>query len=147
MKKLLWGLLAILLLGLISGCSKKVNISKEELIYKNNKLGFSLVFPESWKDKYRIEENEMGITVYFKPKEKVEDGYGELFSIIKKSDDLDEKSFDTIGEHRYFEAKGNTYIIGGPTDLSFPEEHSGFKTFLKMNGERIDVLKTLEIID
>ena len=37
-------------------------------IYKNEKLGFSITFPDSWKGKYTIEEKDNGIWVYFKPK-------------------------------------------------------------------------------
>lgn len=147
MKKLLFFLTVLSLFVLVVGCSKEVSNNKESSIYKNNKLGFSLTFPESWKDKYRIEESEIGIMVYFKPTEKAEDGDGKLFGIIKKSDDLDEDYFNTIGKQRYFEAKGITYVIGGPTDVNFPEDHSEFNVFLKMTDECVDVLKTLKVID
>lgn len=145
---LLYCLTTLLLLILVVGCSKKANISNEPNAFKSDKLGFSLTFPESWKDKYRIEENDMGITVYFKPQEKVEDGQGRLFTLInKKSPNLHEDTLDTISDQRYFDAKGVTYVIGGPTDINFPEDHPEFNTFLKMGGERKEVLSTLKIID
>jgi hypothetical protein len=149
MKKLLvWCLITLLLLISIVGCSRKADISKEPEMFKSDKFGFSLIFPETWKDKYRIEENDRGIIVYFKPQEKVEAGYGRLFTLINKnSPNLHEDSLDTICDQRYFEAKGVTYVIGGPTDINFPENHAEFNVFLKMNGERKEVLNTLEIID
>ncbi|GCD11581.1 MULTISPECIES: hypothetical protein [Clostridium] len=149
MKKILLYCLTILsLLVLLVGCSKKVNDSNKPEMFKSDKLGFSIVFPKTWKDKYRVEENDMGITVYFKPKEKAEGGYGKLFAFINKnSANFYEDSLDTICDQRYFEAKGATYVIGGPTDLNFPEEHPEFNTFLKMKGELKEVLKTLKIID
>ncbi|MBU3144083.1 hypothetical protein [Clostridium sp. CF012] len=149
MKKTLLCCLTILsLLVLLVGCSNKVNDSNKPEMFKSDKLGFSVVFPETWKDKYKIEENDMGITVYFKPKEKAEGGYGKLFTFINKnSANLYEDSLDAVCDQRYFEAKGATYVIGGPTDVNFPENHPEFNTFLKMKGELKEVLKTLKIID
>ncbi|MGH4123433.1 MAG: hypothetical protein ACREV6_10960 [Clostridium sp.] len=149
MKKILLYCLTILsLLILLAGCSKKVNDNNKPEMFKSDKLGFSIVFPETWKDKYRIEENDMGITVYFKPKEKIEDCYGKLFAFTNKNSvNFYEDSFDTVCDQRYFEAKGVTYVIGGPTDVNFPEDHSEFNTFLKMKGELKEALKTLKIID
>lgn len=117
----------------------------EQLQFKSSKLGFLLVFPKSWKYKYRVEESDMGITVYFKPKKKVEDICGEFFSIINtESLDLNENFYDTIGDKKYFEAKNIKYFIGGPTDFAFPEEHPESNMFRKMKLEVEDVLKTLE---
>lgn len=115
------------------------------LKFKSSKLGFSLVFPKSWKDKYRIEESDMGIVVYFKPKEKLEYKCGEFFSIINTtSPNFNENFYDAIGDNRYFEANNIKYFIGGPTDFAFPDDHPESKTFSKMNLEVADILKTLE---
>ena len=145
MKKKLLSLCSLTILALLVltvGCSKQSNL------FKSNKLGFSLAFPDSWKDKYRIEENDMGITVYFETVEKTKDGSGMLFTFINKaSDNLNEDHFDTIGDIRYFKVKDVTYVIGGPMDVSFPWDHAEFKTFLKMNEERKEVINTLEILE
>jgi hypothetical protein len=49
MKKLLLWCLTTLLLISIVGCSKKADISKESEMFKSDKFGFSLIFPETWK--------------------------------------------------------------------------------------------------
>lgn len=118
--------------------------SKAETEYNSKKFGLSMIFPESWKDKYIVEEDDSGITVYFKPGEKAKDEYsGQLFSIVKKTDDLPEWMYDTVGE-RYFKKDDVTFLIGGPTDVSFPPEHPEFMTFSKMQQEIPEVLKTLK---
>ncbi|QEK11412.1 YARHG domain-containing protein [Crassaminicella thermophila] len=115
------------------------------LQFKSSKLGFSLTFPKSWEGKYRVEEYDMGITVYFKPKEQMKDMCGEFFSIINtESADLNENSYDTIGDKRYFEVNDIKYFIGRPTDFAFPEDHPESKVFYKMNLEVEEVLKTLK---
>ena len=41
-------------------------LADDEIIYKNNTLGFSLMFPKEWKDKYAIEESKDNISVFNK---------------------------------------------------------------------------------
>jgi tetratricopeptide (TPR) repeat protein len=114
-------------------------------IYKNDKLGFSIKFPESWKGKYTIKESDDGIRVYFKPSKKALDGLGFLFGVIKKSDNLDESHFDTVSRKiRYFKAKGITYVVGGPTDVNFSENHPEFNVFINMSREAAQVVETLK---
>lgn len=159
MKKLLISILIIMSLISIIGCSRKeisnqneakdpkteaeVIIESDE--FKSRNLGFSLVFPESWKNKYKIVEDDTSITVYFKPKEKVEDGMGMFFTIIKKTDDLDENMYDSIyGCEKYYEINGVTYFLGGTTDLGFYENHPEINTFLNMKSEVSEIIKTLK---
>lgn len=132
MKKSSKGLIIfLLLLALVVGCSKSK--SRE---FKSEKLGFLLSFPESWEDKYFIEENDTSLSVYFKPKEKLDHTGGLFFTIIKKTDDLNEEMYDSIYDvERYFEANGVTYFIGGPTDLNFPENHPELNVFLDMKSK------------
>lgn len=123
----------------------EIQITDQTEKYQSAKFGLSMEFPSSCKGKYMVEENESGIDVYFKPKQKVDDGMGLLFSIIKKTNDLDEGMYDSIsGAKKYYEVNGVTYLVGGPTDVSFPETHPEFKTFLKIKADIPEVLKTLK---
>lgn len=113
--------------------------------FKSDKFGLSMEFPSSWKGKHRVEESESGIDVYFKPKQKADyEDDGWLFSIIKKTDDLDEGMYDSVGLIKYYKKNGITYFIGGPTDVRFSDAHPEFQTFLKMVPEVPEVLKTLK---
>ncbi|SDF39360.1 hypothetical protein SAMN04488542_11032 [Fontibacillus panacisegetis] len=83
---------------------------QEDILYTNNKLGFSLRFPISWKDYYSIvdQDNETGIDVYFIGKSMAskneDDEYSTvrglyLFSIASESSILDSMdSLDSISE-------------------------------------------------
>lgn len=116
-----------------------------EMEYKSKKFGFSITFPEGWRGKYRVEEKDNCVAVYFQPKEKVGEGVGLLFSIIKKTNDLDEGMYDSIyGCDKYYKINGETYFLGGPTDVNFPETHPEFKTFLAIKKEIPQVMKTLK---
>lgn len=122
----------------------KPKVSSGEL-YKNDKLGFSINFPESWQGKYTIKEIDGGIGVYFKPNKDENKGYGLLFAIIKKGPDLDENHFDTVSKNiRYFNAKGITYVVGGPTDFNFDEKHPEVNVFMKMSREAGTVAETIK---
>ena len=111
--------------------------------YKNEKLGFSLSMPKSWSGKYRIQEQQEGIRVFFKPVNAAGDYDGALFYIIDKSN-VDEDFLDTVGEPRSFTAKGIEYIVGGPTDLRFDPEHPEFTDFTKMVEEVSKVVGTIK---
>lgn len=114
--------------------------------YKNDKLGFSFTIPNDWKGKYRIEEDNMHISVYFVPKQKTTDsGSGLLFTIINtKSKDFHEGSLDTFPGKKYFEAKGATYFIGGTTDIGFNENHPEYSIYKKLRSEVPNIIKTIK---
>ena len=133
---------------LIVNATKNVSgapIVKSENIYKNEKLGFSITFPDSWKGKYTVEEKDNGIRVCYKPKVNIQDqGSGFLFTVLKNTPDLSDQ-LDTVSyKMRYFKAKGITYIIGGPTDMPFDSNHPEFQTYLKMTREKPQVVETLK---
>lgn len=124
---------------------QKNEVKGSKMEFKSKKFGFSLTFPESWRDKYRVEEKDDCVAVYFQPKEKVGNGLGLLFAIIKKTKDLDENMYDSIyGCEKYYKINGETYFLGGPTDVNFPETHPEFKTFLNIKKEIPQVMKTLK---
>ncbi|MNP10186.1 hypothetical protein D3C76_1023260 [compost metagenome] len=119
----------------------------EPQVYTNNSFGFSLTFPVSWKDKYTVKEADNGIYVFMKLQNSQYTGEGYLFAILKKGADLNEDHFDRVGtDNRYFESKGITYVIGGPTDLPIDTEGPNFQSYIKMSKERPSVIKTLKAI-
>ena len=119
----------------------------EPQVYTNNSFGFSLTFPVSWKDKYTVKEADNGIYVFMKLQNSQYTGEGYLFAILKKGPDLDESMFDTVTkEKRYFDARGITYVIGGPTDLPIDTEGPNFQSYITMSKERASVVMTLKAI-
>lgn len=120
-------------------------ISSASQKYVSNNLGFSITFPASWKNKYSVIEDNNGLAVYFKPVSHPVAGAGLLFRIVKKTPNLDEGMLDTInGAKRYFTAKGTTFVIGGPTDVNFPENNPEFGTYRQLSSESASVINTIE---
>lgn len=111
--------------------------------YTNKELGFSISFPDFWKDKYIIKEEEEGIYVYYKSAQEILPGEGLLFEIIRLTPSSEE-FLDFIGNKRYFSAKGVTYVIGGTTGLSYPPDYSDFSSFKQLSESRAIALSTLK---
>lgn len=116
--------------------------------YNSKSLGFAIDFPESWKGHYEVVEGTDFLRVSFKPSKKplTHEGEGVLFIILKKTPDLNEAAYDTVGSVKHFEAKGTTYLIGGPLDFSMEENHPEVKKYMEMMKERPNVLKTIKAI-
>lgn len=114
-------------------------------LYKNDKLGFSINFPDSWKGKYTIKESDDGIRVFFKASSENPQGTGFLFGVLKKGDNLEENTFDTVSTKvRYFNANSITYVVGGPTGLSFDDKYPEYPVFYKVMKEISEVVETLK---
>jgi hypothetical protein len=112
--------------------------------YQNHSLGIGFSIPKSWEGKYRIEATDESITVYFLPKEKAGyDNAGMLFTIVKRSKDVYESMLDGLGK-RYIKAKNVIYVVGGPTDVNFPDNHKEFKDFLEVHRKVLDVVATID---
>jgi hypothetical protein len=63
-------------------------------VYHSTAMGFTFTLPDSWVDKYRVKEGDGFLTVYFKPSSTIEEGMGNLFSIVKKTSEDDEGFLD-----------------------------------------------------
>lgn len=126
----------------------KPNPSNKSEQYASKNLGFTIDFPESWKGHYNVVEGKDYLRVSFKPSKEplTYEGEGVLFMILKKTPDLKEDGYDTIGSSKYFEAKGATYLIGGPLDFPMKENHPEVKEYKEMMKERPNVLKTIKAI-
>ena len=114
--------------------------------YVSNKLGLSVTFPVSWKNKYTVEEDNNGLIVRFKPVGNIKKGEGLLFVIVKRSPSRDEGMLDTIGK-RYVTAKGVAFVIGGPTDVGFPTGNPEYSSYKKLVSELSSVALTIKSIN
>lgn len=116
-------------------------------VYKNPNLKLSITFPASWSGKYRVNETDEGIYVYFTPREKIPDGLGFFFCIRKKSKDFDELQYDSIGGKREIIINGIAYFVGGPLDVNLPEDNPEFRTFLKLTRQVPEVVNSVKGIN
>lgn len=120
----------------------------DNLVYSNTKLGFTLTFPESWKGKYVVEENQKGIAVLYKSI--ANNGKkAQLFGIsiwgnesdwdewYKKGKDMG-VSFRKIGV-----INGKVYIADAPTQAIFSRQVESEK---KDAGEYDKLMSTVDSV-
>lgn len=122
-----------------------------EYTYRNEELGFSFKIPKSWKDMFRIEESSYGIYVFFQPIHPPTEGYGHglLFGIVnqKEISGSGEGVWVTVGSPRKFTTKGETYIVGGFSDVAFDENHVDYKDYSRVYKEISAVVATIKAIE
>lgn len=116
-------------------------------LYINRNFGLSITFPASWNGKYAISEDNAGINVCYKPASHPAEGSGLLFTIKKKTPDLNEDFLDTVGKRNVTNSKGVTFVIGGPTDVGFPPDNPEFSTYKQLTQERSAVVDTIKSAD
>ena len=124
---------------------KKSNESESDL-YKNDSKGFSLIFPQSWKSKYVIEENKDW--VYIKHNSEVK---GNLLSIsFLNKNDWEKMDKEGGIPWPYIKlGKGNGYIyfyikVG---DIQYNvDDKKNYKEWSRMVEEINSIMKTFKII-
>ena len=90
------------------------NIKNTEDVFYCKTLECSFNFPQSWKNKYEIEENDSIVYVYHKGvREKYGVGTGLLFYMGNRTIALQEGWY--------------TYVFGMPTDMQYPIWEGGDK--------------------
>lgn len=125
--------------------TQKSNKAAEDsnLLYKS-KLGFSIKFPSSWKDRYIIKEEQNSMYVYFKATDKnIPQGSGLIFVIMKNNDSADERMYDSIESKTHITVGNITYFVGGPTDVGLDPENKEFNIYSSMKKESSKVLDTI----
>lgn len=125
--------------------SQKSNNPSSE-VYKNINFGLCITFPASWKNNYTIKETSEGIFVYFKPKQKISDGQGLFFCILKKSKALNELMFDSVAGKKELNINGTSYLLGGPTDIGFPDNNPEYSTFRQLKSELPNIINSIKSI-
>lgn len=113
------------------------------LIYKS-KLGFSITFPSSWKDKYVIKDDSNSMYVYFKSSDPNTPKNSGLFFVIMKNTPSDQDFYDSIDTEKHITVGNKSYFVGGPTDVNLSENNKDFKLFLSMNQDRKKILDTIK---
>lgn len=113
-----------------------------ESSYKSSKLNLNITFPSNWADKYAIKETDKGLFIYFKPTRKAVEDQGLFFCIQKKTPDLNESMYDSIAGKKELSVNGTSYFIGGPTDISFPDNDAEFPEFRKLQSEIPEIISS-----
>ena len=127
--------------------TQKPNKSTNDLIFKS-KLGFSMQFPDNWKGKYKIKEDDEGLAVYFKSKDpKTPENRGLLFVIKKKYDSEEAEMFDSVCEKKFITVGNTTYLVGGPTDVPLDSTTTDINDFVSMIQESQKVIHTMKSIN
>lgn len=104
---------------------------KQTLLYKNEKLGFSIMLFDGWKDKYTVTESPTSVSFNFKPATTLKNkpnGYGRIFTIEMNAD----KNM-IVDNSTWVKANGKDYLIGMPTDVTYEPDDPDFETFKKMS--------------
>lgn len=112
---------------------------KQTLLYKNEKLGFSLMLFDGWKDKYTVTETPTSVSFNFKPATALKNkpkGYGRIFTIEMNAD----KNM-IVDNSTWVKANGKEYLIGMPTDVTYEPADPEFETFKKMSIQ-VEKIKT-----
>lgn len=103
-----------------------------------------MTFPDNWKCRYTIGEENNLVSVYFKSSDSnIDLKSGIFFLIIKQDDSLDQSLFDTIDIENYININDEVYFIGGLTDISLSENASDFNTFISRNKDRKEIIESI----
>ncbi|MDP4092786.1 MAG: hypothetical protein Q8920_05425 [Bacillota bacterium] len=125
-----------------------VAAASSKLIYHSGKFGFSLTFPESWRGKYVVKEDEESVQVYQKITYDSSNGeMGRLFSIAEFTKDEWNKNGDEISS--ISEDLGNVtngdkvYYFGGPSDVQFDSNNKqAAEEYKNMHNDIQAIVKT-----
>lgn len=112
---------------------------KQTLMYKNEKLGFSIMLFDGWKDKYTVTETPTFVSFNFKPSTGLQNkatGYGRIFSI-----EINANKNTAVDNPTWVKANGKEYLIGMPTDVTYEPNDPEFETFKKMSIQ-VEKIKT-----
>ncbi|MGE5328672.1 MAG: M56 family metallopeptidase [Deltaproteobacteria bacterium] len=129
------GLLCIIGLAVVLLTNGKpvstTNNYKNDLIYKNDKYGFSFTLPDSWRGKYIVKDNGDTVSVHNKLlSESTPDGYfGTLFTIHVYSPKDKWKTegmqlADVTGMRKIAEDDNAVFAVRMPTDVQFDPQNA-----------------------
>jgi hypothetical protein len=111
-------------------------------IYTSTNLGITFTIPQSWAGKYRVEEADGCLTVYFNPAEPLgrNSWSGELFSVCKEASG---KRVYLSGEWT-FELNGTSYVWGIIDSMSYSEFAPEYDTYTAMEKDIPAIFDTVQ---
>lgn len=127
-KRVVSSILIVLILsfiGLSAGCKPITDSNSEDgIFYNNDTLGFSLIIPGAWKDKYIIEEAPDEISIFNK---KIYENYGlgRLIIIERAVGELitqEDMQQAPVGQQIILRGNGYTYFTVETSDVQYPPD-------------------------
>ena len=105
-------------------------------------LGIAFTVPEDWAGKYRVEERNGYLSVYFVPSVPFDDSFGDgfIFTITKQTSEDDEYFLDNS---RKLDINGVPYICGTSTDVSYSPEQPEYEIYEEMFQDYSDIMETI----
>ncbi|MGD8192593.1 hypothetical protein ACQCN2_21700 [Brevibacillus ginsengisoli] len=162
MKKTVVVLCAAFLMSILSGCTdpKPTETTEKKQVaqstdyqavsstYKNEKLGFSISFPEAWKDKFICKDTEWGVDVQYKAanSENVT-----LFTIEMDTEIQFAIDEAYVGLKKKLGERGPVVVtVFSPTGAAYDEknekEKKDYEEYSKLFNEKDSVLKSFQLL-
>lgn len=104
------------------------------IVYTSESFGIAFNVPVVWADKCRVEGGDGWLTLYFDPHAPInaDEGDGEMFCIVKKTQDIDESCFDNS---KTIDINGVEYVWGEPTDVRYQQGQTGYDMYKAMQSD------------
>ena len=113
----------VVCIALSADSEQSGTVSKDNLVYTNEAMGFSVLFPSDWVGRYTVKEAGDTVSVY---STKVQTGFAEgglLFSVDRQVGELITKEdIAQAATPRKIVLQGNgyTYFVNLPSDVQYP---------------------------
>ncbi|MCL2167004.1 MAG: copper amine oxidase N-terminal domain-containing protein, partial [Clostridiales bacterium] len=138
-------LIIVLLLSAGALCAQPTD--EGDIVYTNDRLGFSLTLPASWADRYIAWENPDAVSFLHAQSNKALGGpYGELFTIIRFDGVLTPEQILEGSGMRLLAAQTeqHTYVLSGPSGVAYTDESEA--GYLEMRKDIETILATVKAI-
>src|SRR6056297_1037843 len=124
--------------------------TQDSLTYTNHELDIEIEFPETWKDKYIIDEFENSIEILSKKVNEGSDFQGVLFNIRREVGELiteEDLNQSPVNEKIIGKNKGYTYILRLPSDVQYPPDNQELtEEYKSMNSKINEIVEKTKFI-
>lgn len=128
-----------------------VNRQDDNILYKNIKMNIQFEIPNSWYDKYVVDESTIDdgyITVKHRRIAEKHDGMGTLFTMMKLPDSEIDEYMNMIGNMTViWRNQDYGYLIGRPTDVQVPIFAGNDEEDIKLAEEYQKMYKEISYIE
>lgn len=134
----------VICIALSADSEQSGTVSKDNLSYQNEAMGFSVLFPADWAGRYTVKESEETVSVY---STKVVDGFadgGLLFTVSRQVGELiteADVAQAATPQKIVLQGNGYTYFIKTPSDVQFPADDQTLSTEYKALSAEIPELE------